>query len=121
MREGGRERGGGSQICTITEEAQIAAECPINVASVGGAPSDYCVKLLHTSFSLWPAAEEKTNTERVDCGKNRSRVKTDSSFIFKLHLTRSLVLFNLQFLIVCVLSLSRCYWCDDLPQSVIAF
>lgn len=91
MREGGREREeeeerGGSQICTITEEVQIAAECPINVASVGGAPSDYCVKLLHTSFSLWPAAEEKTNTERVDCGKNRSRVKTDSSFIFKLHL-----------------------------------
>lgn len=54
MREGGRERQReeerGSQICTITEEAQIAAKCAINVASVGGALSDYCVKLLHTSF-----------------------------------------------------------------------
>lgn len=50
MREGGRERQReeerGSQICTITEEAQNDAECAINVASVGRALSDYYIIFL---------------------------------------------------------------------------
>lgn len=60
-----------------------------DVASVRGAPSIYCVKLLRTSFFSVPSANMKKN--RVRTVKSQSRVK-HSSLIFDSALT-----FNLQF------------------------